>query len=45
MPPSFIPQLKQIPTDPYESGPDGKRIKKFKRKEYIAALPAFWATS
>lgn len=31
-------QIKQIPTVAWEAGPEGKRIKRFKRKEYIAAL-------
>lgn len=31
-------QLRQIPTVVWEKGLDGKKIKRFKRKEYIAAL-------
>lgn len=31
-------QLRQIPSVAWEKGPDGKKIKRFKRKEYIARL-------
>lgn len=31
-------QLRQIPSVAWEKGPDGKKVKRFKRKEYIAKL-------
>lgn len=31
-------QIKQVPSITWETGPDGKRIKRYKRKEHIAAL-------
>ena len=36
-------QLRQIPSVVWEKGPDGKKIKNFKRKEYIARLSALLA--